>query len=119
MPAAALRPCSGSPTCPHFSGQCPTHVAKADRHVQGNAQARGYDYRWSQYSKRWLSQRPVCGMREDMSLDTAHSRCARDGRTTPAQCVDHTVPVSRGGSMYDPANHMSACIACNSAKGDR
>ena len=120
MPSAALRPCTGSPTCPHFAGQCPTHAKKADRHVQGTAQERGYDYAWSSFSKRRLEMFPICGQQHiDGSLKPTHSRCLRDGRTTPAQCVDHIVPVSKGGGMYDIANHQSLCIPCNSAKGDR
>lgn len=36
----------------------------------------------------------------------------------PATCVDHVVPVSRGGTDED-SNLVAACGPCNSAKGDR
>jgi 5-methylcytosine-specific restriction protein A len=100
------------------SGRCKQHET-AKEQQRGTSRERGYTYRWSVYAKQWLQRRPVCGMRDDMSLDTINSRCAAAGMTTVARCVDHTVPISRGGSMFDPSNHMSACIACNSAKGDR
>jgi hypothetical protein len=117
--ARALRLCC-VPQCGTLvqHGRCAVHT-KAHEATRATPKERGYDYQWSLYAKRWLQRRPVCGMRDDMSLDLIHSRCAAAGRTTPAECVDHTVPMSRGGSLYDPANHMSACIRCNSAKGDR
>jgi len=120
MPVAALRPCPGSPRCPHFAGQCPTHTAKTDRHVRGTAQERGYDYRWSQFSKAQLKQFPICGqLHATGELSARYSRCVQQGITTPAKCVDHIVPMSKGGSQYDTTNLESLCIACNSAKGDR
>lgn len=43
-----------------------------------------------------------------------------DGRTHPlAFTLDHLVPLSRGGSLLDPANARSAHRRCNSARGNR
>jgi 5-methylcytosine-specific restriction endonuclease McrA len=44
--------------------------------------------------------------------------CAYCG-TRPATSVDHIHPVSKGGLMWDCANHAPACGKCNSAKKDR
>ncbi|MFC7929160.1 HNH endonuclease [Streptomyces cinereoruber] len=33
--------------------------------------------------------------------------------------LDHEIPLSRGGSLLDPANARSAHRACNSARGNR
>jgi 5-methylcytosine-specific restriction endonuclease McrA len=49
-------------------------------------------------------------------MDTTHSRCAQQGLTTPAQCVDHTIPLTQGGDMWDETNHMASCLACNTWK---
>lgn len=62
---------------------------------------------------------PMCGMRSDGSLDTVHSKCAAAGLLVKAEATDHVHPLSRGGSMWDSANHLSLCTACNSAKGSR
>lgn len=115
----ALRSCA-QPGCPTLvaSGRCAVH-AKAKDIARGTAQERGYDSRWAAYSKQFRAAHPVCGERHDGTLDTVHSRCAAAGRMTPAQCVDHTIPASKGGDFWNPMNHMSACLACNSAKGDR
>ncbi len=58
----------------------------------------------------------MCGERADGSMDPIHSRCVQRGLTTPAQCVDHTLPMAQGGSKWDEANHMSACLECNTWK---
>lgn len=43
-----------------------------------------------------------------------------DGRTHPlAFTLDHLVPLSRGGSLLDPANARSSHRKCNSARGNR
>lgn len=43
-----------------------------------------------------------------------------DGRRHPlAFTLDHLVPLSRGGSLLDPANARSAHRRCNSARGNR
>ena len=43
-----------------------------------------------------------------------------DGQRHPlAFTLDHYVPLSRGGSLLDPANARSAHRKCNSARGNR
>jgi 5-methylcytosine-specific restriction endonuclease McrA len=75
--------------------------------------------RWTRYSVSWLRQHPLCGETGDGTLDARLSACAAAGQTRPAEVVDHVYPVSKGGSMWDPANHCSLCRRCNSVKGNR
>lgn len=96
-------------------GRCPLHAKQQDV-ARGTAQQRGYDSRWATYSTAFRQQHPLCGERADGSLDTIHSRCAAEGRLTPAECVDHTIPVRQGGAMWDATNHMASCNACNAWK---
>jgi 5-methylcytosine-specific restriction protein A len=120
MPTAPARPCV-VPQCAkvaHARGRCTTHATEADR-SRGTAKERGYDYAWSQYSIQWRTRFPLCGMRGDDRLHPEHSQCVQQGRETPAQCVDHIVPMSKGGEKWNPTNHQSLCLACNSAKGNR
>mgnify|MGYP003575472041 CR=1 FL=1 len=41
------------------------------------------------------------------------------GKHPDAFTLDHLVPLSRGGSLLDPANARSAHRRCNSARGNR
>jgi 5-methylcytosine-specific restriction endonuclease McrA len=75
--------------------------------------------RWRRYSLRWLAEHPFCGTRADNQRYPQHSRCTRLNLLTLAECTDHIVPISKGGSVFRPDNHQSLCFACNSAKGDR
>jgi 5-methylcytosine-specific restriction endonuclease McrA len=46
------------------------------------------------------------------------SCCALCG-STEAPCVDHIVPVSKGGAIHDRANLQRLCTSCNGSKGAR
>lgn len=117
MPHAALRPCA-HPSCPALvrSGRCAKHAKVQDK-ARGTAQERGYDYLWSKYSQDFRQQYPICGMRIDGQLHREHSVCVQEGRTTPAECVDHIVSMRDGGSKWNPMNHQSLCHRCNTVKG--
>lgn len=52
----------------------------------------------------------ICGHAIDLNLD------ARDRWSWT---LDHEVPLSRGGSLLDPANARSAHRRCNSSRGNR
>ena len=43
-------------------------------------------------------------------------QCLELGQLIPATEVDHIIPVSEGGSWYEPENLMSLCKACHSVK---
>lgn len=116
MPRAALHPCV-EPGCPILveRGRCPTHEGRHDRQ-RGTAHQRGYTYRWTQYSKAWLALFPLCGMRLDGRMHAEHSRCAQDSHVTAAECTDHIVSPKHGGDFWDPHNHQSLCLPCNTRK---
>ena len=42
--------------------------------------------------------------------------CARAGRLTPAQMVDHIVTINKGGDALDKNNLQSLCNACHARK---
>lgn len=118
MPSALLRPCA-TQSCSALvkRGHCLAHrrVREARR---GSAASRGYTYRWSQYSQAWLRKYPLCGMRQDRQLCAEHSRCVQAGRTVQAECTDHIRAVAQGGEFWDPDNHQSLCLTCNTAKAN-
>lgn len=51
-----------------------------------------------------LEQQPMC------------EECERRGRLTPAQMVDHIVPINKGGAPLDMENLQSLCNACHARK---
>jgi 5-methylcytosine-specific restriction endonuclease McrA len=93
-------------------GHCGEHARARDR-ARGTAQERQYTYQWATYSQVFRTLHPFCGERSDGSLDYVHSRCVQRGLETPTQCVDHIVPLSQGGSLWDTRNHLALCTACN------
>lgn len=42
--------------------------------------------------------------------------CLDRGQLTPAEHVDHIIPVNQGGDFWDAMNHQSLCASCHSAK---
>lgn len=102
------RPCN-SPGCPNLTieSYCDDHRAKKELY-RGSASSRGYNYRWQQYSKRFL-KRP----------ENVLCRLQLEGCTTLAKCVDHIDPPDGPGDprFWDKRNHQAACIRCNSVKG--
>jgi len=112
MASRAKRPCN-YPGCPELvsSGYCTKHTKHSSEYRRGTAQQRGYNYKWSQYSKRFLKQpgNHLCALK-------ISPRCAY-----VSECVDHRIPPKGPDDplFWDKDNHQPACIACNSMKGNR
>lgn len=104
------------PGCPNLvRGQtyCEQHAKQKQRNQdqrRGSAHERGYTYRWSKYSKWFLSQ-----------TENVFCKLQLPGCTNLAQCVDH---VQAPNGPNDPLfwqrdNHQSSCLHCNSVKGNK
>jgi 5-methylcytosine-specific restriction protein A len=114
MPQRLKRPCS-QPGCPALvpvgERYCEKHrkeVARRYDQERGTAHERGYTARWRHYS-RWFLKQP----------ENVFCRLQLPGCTNLAQCVDHIDPPDgpNDPKFWDPNNHQSACIHCNSVKG--
>jgi 5-methylcytosine-specific restriction enzyme A len=57
--------------------------------------------RWSRAAAAYLRHHPLC------------AECARRGKDEWAKVVDHIVPRSHGGSLWDKANWQSLCAPCH------
>jgi 5-methylcytosine-specific restriction enzyme A len=62
--------------------------------------------------KAWKDARAAQLRREPLCRE-----CRRNGKLVEAVIVDHIVPISLGGSDYDPANHQSLCLRHHAIKG--
>jgi 5-methylcytosine-specific restriction protein A len=89
------------PRAARSHSRCPQN-GKADR--RPSSAARGYDWRWRQFSAVYLARNPLC------------VACHHKGRTTPASCVDHVKALEQGGEKYDEGNLQALCHPCHSAK---
>lgn len=74
--------------------------------VRGSATSRGYNYRWSQYSKSYREANPLC------------VKCLEKGILKVNNCVDHIIPVTGPDDplFWEPSNHQGLCTACHSEK---
>lgn len=67
-----------------------------------------YDHRWRRLSEQHRAKNPLC------------KNCWDNGITTPADDVDHIVPIYKApGRKYDPTNLQSLCKKCHIEKTKR
>jgi len=73
--------------------------------LRDNANARGYTYRWQQFSAAYLMEHPLC---------------SAPGCLNPATVVDHVIP-HRGDDrlFWDYGNLASLCKLCHDRKTGR
>lgn len=45
--------------------------------------------------------------------------CGKGVESGVTLTLDHLVPYSKGGAIIDPKNLITACLSCNSARGNR
>ena len=76
----------------------------------------GYRYHNTEFyqSTAWRKLRAIKLNEEPMCEE-----CARLGRLTPAQMVDHIVPINKGGAGLDMDNLQSLCNTCHARKSAR
>ena len=108
MPRKPKKPC-GYPGCPELiepnERYCRYHKKQIKREYDKNretAAQRGYDSRWQKYRKWYLKRHPLC---------VNFHECGN-----MATVVDHIIPVSKGGSFWDPNNHQPMCKSCHDKK---
>lgn len=98
------------PGCPVIvpRGYCAAHRPTYERYDRDTPHAKVLrSNRWRLYSQRYLRQHPLCVL------------CERSGLVTASACVDHIMPMSKGGSVWHPDNHQALCWSCNARKGSR
>lgn len=62
---------------------------------------------WRKLRALKLKENPLC------------EECEQNGVLSPAQMVDHIVPINKGGAPLDMANLQSLCNACHAKKTAR
>ena len=116
-PAAPRKPCR---TCGKLANgsYCEEHLNKKQveqkqeriryDNSRGTAASRGYDSRWSRYSKQYRINRPLCVM------------CEKQGKLTLAECVDHIEPVDGPDDpmFWVESNHQGLCNTCHNLKSE-
>lgn len=62
---------------------------------------------WTRLSRAFRADHPLC------------ENCLRKGIVTPAEVVDHIVPIAICEDFWDMTNWQSLCRKCNIEKGNR
>lgn len=110
MPYAAKRPCcAGGCRALVDKGYCAEHQHLAPKRqidkYRGNSTARGYNYKWQQARRRFLSINPLC------------VECQSTGIVKAATVVDHIVAHKGDQRLFwDESNWQSLCTACHNHK---
>ncbi|MDZ3745338.1 HNH endonuclease [Pseudoglutamicibacter cumminsii] len=108
VPRKPKRPCS-QPGCPELTDHrfCPAHARAEDEryrtYQRDPAINKRYDHRRRKIRNAYIQAHPLC------------EQCQTQGRVTPAQEVDHIVPLEDGGT-HDEANLQALCKPCHSSK---
>lgn len=111
VPRKPKRPCS-QPGCPELTDHrfCKTHAKAEDRRYRTYQRDpkinKRYDHRWRKIRNAYIQSHPLC------------EHCQARGRVTPAQEVDHIIPLEDGGT-HDEANLQALCKPCHSSKTAR
>ena len=141
MPTAPSRPCTGSPTCPHFRGACPDHgvrhqAQQRDR-IRGTAHARGYTRQdWQPFRRRFMAMLvdagilPVCGAALPSGPARRDSACLEAGVFTytsedgsslhldhEPELHDHERTIV--AAVCDPDRIVLKCRSCHARKTAR
>lgn len=107
--AKAQRVCA-TPGCPAISADpyCPACEAKRPKRVdtRPSSTVRGYGPRWQRYAHDYRAQHPWC------------RQCAREGRRSRTQAVDHIRPVTgpQDPGFWEASNHQPLCRSCHAVK---
>lgn len=75
---------------------------------RGSSSERGYDGKWRQARKHFLSSNPLC------------SDCQKSGRIVPASEVHHMLKVKDNPELfYDSSQWLALCHSCHSKRTAR
>ena len=114
MPRAPLKPCAWH-GCPALTDRtyCEEHRKAAHKEYRQNR----HDVEETRFygSARWKKIRAMI-MKRDGGLC---QQCAREGKITPADMVDHIVEIKDGGCATCEENLESLCNACHAKKTAR
>lgn len=83
------------------------YLKRATEYVKRNGTANRevyQSYRWQKYSRQYRKLHRLC------------VRCKANGKVVVSECVDHTIPIEEGGSIWDHSNHQALCLSCHSIK---
>ena len=87
--------------------QAASPLKRHDAAPRPTSGARGYGGRWQRLARMFLRRHPLCA-------DPFGVHAAERG-IVPAECVDHIVPLRRGGSN-DESNLQALCTSCHARK---
>ena len=79
-------------------------AGKSERRARKSYEKVYGSYEWRKYSEKYRRE---------------HSECAACGDESDKTHLDHIIPVSQGGAMWDVRNFQTLCQKCHSIKTKR
>ena len=64
-------------------------------------------HKWRKHRKLFLQTNALC------------IECLKEGRSVPANVVDHKTPINKGGDKWDYDNLQPMCSSCHNKKSGR
>ena len=95
---------------PYISKGTSSTIHKAKLHRTPSGEQGNYNNAWAKMSKAYRRANPLCECCLVLGVMTD---------ITPGEykgCLDHMIPITRGGSMYNLNNLLALCKSCHDTK---
>ena len=95
---------------PYISKGTSSTIHKAKLHRTPSGEQANYNNAWAKMSKAYRRANPLCECCLVLGVMTDITPGDYKG------CVDHMIPITRGGSMYNLNNLLALCKSCHDTK---
>lgn len=95
---------------PYIKRGTQTLIHKANMARKPSGMQNNYDANWRKVSINYRRANPLCECCIVMGVMTDVTKGDRKG------CVDHMIPLTKGGSMYNLNNLLALCKVCHDVK---
>jgi 5-methylcytosine-specific restriction protein A len=95
---------------PYISKGIGSIIHKAKLYRKPSGEQGNYNNAWQQVSKNYRRANPLCECCLVLGVMTDITPGDYKG------CVDHMIPITRGGSMYNLNNLLALCKSCHDTK---
>ena len=95
---------------PFIKKSTPSHIHKAKLQRKPTGEQGNYNSAWAKMSRSYRRANPLCECCLVRGIMTDITPGDYKG------CVDHMIPITRGGSMYNLSNLLALCKECHDYK---
>ena len=95
---------------PYIAKHIPSNINKAKMQRKPSGEQGNYDNHWRKVSVNYRRSNPLCEVCLALGELVDITPGDRKG------CVDHMIPITRNGSMYNLNNLLALCKSCHDTK---